>query len=378
MSQAVEVVRDPDALARLVDRFRREPVIGVDTEAASFHRYHDRVYLLQLSSRDHTAVVDPLAMGGLPGLAELLTDENVELVFHDADYDLRLLRHEYGIRARRLFDTRVAAQLVNEPGIGLASLLLRRFGIEVNKRFQRADWSLRPLSAEMIAYAATDTRHLLALHASLRDDLGRMGRLAWLEEECAILTEVEWGPPEPAETAFLRLKGARALDRRGLAVLREVFVWRDQLAARLDRALFRVLANEALLALAASRPRTLANLAAVRGIGRDLLTRHGKDILEAIERGLAIPEAALPRMPRGQGRRPDPDFETRLDRLRSARAELAARFDLPPGVLCPSGSLEAIARATPTSLEELRRVEGIRRWQVDAFGAELIAAIAEA
>lgn len=371
-------MEDRETFARLIDTLRHEAVVGIDTEAASFHRYHDRVYLLQLSSRTHTAVVDPLAIGGLDPLPDLLTDETVELVFHDGDYDLRLLHHEYGYRVHHLFDTRIAAQFVNEPGIGLAALLERRFGVQTDKRFQRADWSVRPLSPAMIAYAATDTRYLPALRDSLMTDLDRLGRASWVDEECRLLTQVEWAPAEPPETAFLRMKGARALDRRGLAVLRELFVWRERVAATADRALFRVLGNEALLTLAGQRPRTLEEVTKVRGIGRSLLATHGRELLAAIGRGIEWPADQLPRFERRPRPRPDPLFDARLDKLRTVRTELAGSLHLQPGVLCPNWTLEGIARQHPTSLEELGAVEGVRRWQVGAIGSELLAAVAAA
>lgn len=378
MTESVELVVDSAAFERLLDRFATEPLLGIDTEAASFHRYHDRIYLLQLSSASHTAVVDPLALGGLPGLERLLAAPGIELVFHDADYDLRLLYHEYRLRVRRLFDTRIAAQFTNEPGIGLGALLERRFGVRTDKRFQRADWSARPLSPAMVAYAATDTRYLPALRDSLRSDLIRLGRLAWVEEECELLIGVEWATPEPAETAFLRLKGARALDRRGLAVLRELVVWRDSLAARLDRALFRIVPNEALLTLAAEPPRSLPALAAIRGVGRDLASRYGAEILAAIDRGLAVPDRELPRFEHRPRPRPDPAYEARRDALRDVRAALAPRLGLPPGVLIPNTTLDAIASRAPRSEEELRQVPGVRRWQVGVLGYDLLAALRQA
>lgn len=378
MTESAELVVDPAAFGRLLDRFASEPLLGIDTEAASFHRYHDRIYLLQLSSASHTAVVDPLALGGLPGLERLLAAPGLELVFHDADYDLRLLYHEYRLRVRRLFDTRIAAQFINEPGIGLGTLLERRFGVRTDKRFQRADWSARPLSPAMVAYAATDTRYLPALRDSLRSDLIRLGRLAWVEEECELLIGVEWAPPEPAETAFLRLKGARALDRRGLAVLRELVVWRDSLAARLDRALFRIVPNEALLTLAAEHPGSLAALAAIRGVGRDLAARYGAEILAAIDRGLAVPDRELPRFERRPRPRPDPAYEARREALRDARAALAPRLGLPPGVLIPNATLDAIASRVPRSAEELSQIPGVRRWQVGVLGYHLLAALRQA
>src|SRR4051795_6787258 len=228
-------------LDHLFSRLRAEPLLAVDTEAASFHRHKDRVYLLQISSRNETAVVDPLAVHSLAPLGAVLGDPNVEVVFHDADYDLRLLRQEYGLSATNLFDTRIAAQLLNEPGVGLAALLEKYLGVRLDKRYQRADWSARPLSREMLEYAAADTLHLLALRDILQSQLRERGRREWAEEEFALLSAARRMPAEPDEPGFLRLKGAKALNGRGLAVLRELFQWREAEARRTDKAAFRIM-----------------------------------------------------------------------------------------------------------------------------------------
>jgi ribonuclease D len=332
------------------------------------------VYLLQISSRRRTAVVDPLAMSDLSALGSVLADPAIEIVFHDADYDLRLLEQQYGFRATRLFDTRVAAQLLNEPGIGLAALLEKYFGVKLDKRFQRADWSARPLSHEMVAYAAADTRHLPALRDVLRDQLVSRGRLAWAQEEFALLAQVRWRT-DGDEPGFLRIKGARALRSRPLAVLREVFQWREDQAARADRAPFRILNNEPMIEIAKAQPRDVAGLRAIRGVGADLAERRGRELLAAVQRGLELPESELPRVERGVRRPPDPAYEARLERLKVRRNELATTYDLAPGVLCPNGTLEAIARAEPPSLDALRNIPEIRRWQVEEFGASLLDAL---
>lgn len=365
-------IADPAGLAAVLARFRTEPLVAIDTEAASFHRYRDRVYFLQMSTRTETALVDPLAVPGLPGLDGLLADPAIELVFHDADYDLRLLHHEFGFRAARLFDTRVAAQFLNEPQFGLAALLEKHFGVRVDKRYQRADWSARPLSPAMLEYAATDTRHLPALRDLLRERLARADRLTWVEEECALVTTVEWPPAEPPEVGYLRLKGARALAPRGLAVLRELFTWRERTSAALDRAPFRVLGNESLLLLAERPPADLEALGRVRGVGRDALRRSGADLLDAIQRALALPESELPRRERPPRYPRDPAVETRLERLKVARAAAARRLDLPPGLVAPNWLLERIARAAPATPGALAAVEGIRRWQVATIGEDLL------
>jgi ribonuclease D len=372
---ALRLITDPAEFGDLLQSLTREPLVAVDTEAASFHRHRDRVYLLQLSTRAGTHLVDPLAVIGLPGFGELLADPAIELVFHDADYDLRLLGFEFGFRAARLFDTRVAAQFLNEPGIGLAALLEKYIGVRPDKRFQRADWSARPLAPAMLEYAAMDTRHLPVLRDILRERLAELGRLEWAEEECALLTAVRWPEAEPADVAALSVKGARALSPRALAVFRELYVWRARTAEGLDRAAFRILGNETLFALAERPPADTQGLGATRGVGREAAERRGPEILAAIRRGLAIPEEELPRFIRGPRHRPDPAFEARLERLKAVRAVLVSRLSLAPGVLAPNWLLEAISREAPASLEDLGRATGIRQWQLRAFGTELLKAV---
>lgn len=351
------------------------PLLALDTEAASFHKFRDRVYLIQLSTRTDTAVIDPLPVTELGPLGALLADPAVEVVFHDADYDLRLLHRDYGFRATNIFDTRIAAQLLNEPGVGLAALLQKYLGVRLDKRFQRADWSRRPLSADMLAYAAMDTSYLPALRDLLRERLREAGRLSWAEEEFHRLETLRWIPPDEGE-AFWRVKGAKQLRGQETAVLREVYRWREEVARRQDRAAFRVLGNDALLALAREQPQTTKALSAIKGIGAETVARRGKALLEAVRAGIATPEAEVPRLARGRRPAPDPAFQERMDRLKLARNALAGKLELAPGVLCPNGTLEAIARAEPHTPEELAAIPEIRQWQVAAVGPDLLQALA--
>jgi ribonuclease D len=370
--QLIQTAADLEALA---DRLRREPLLAVDTEAASFHRYLDRVYLLQVSSRHETAVVDPLATGGLEPIGALLANPDVEIVFHDADYDLRLLYREYGFTARNLFDTRVAAQLLNEPGIGLAALLEKHLGVRLDKRFQRADWSARPLSPPMLEYAASDTYYLPQLRDLMRGSLAERGRLPWAEEEFRLVEAIPGSSGEPPEPGWLRLKGAKALRGRELAILREVWEWREATARRADRATFRILNNEPMLAMAKQPPADMTQLKAIPGVSSEQAERRGREMLAAVKRGVELPESELPRVPRQPRRPPDLAYEARLERLKAARNLLAVKYDLPPGVVCPNGTLEAIARVDPKTPEELAAVDELRRWQLREFGNELLLAV---
>lgn len=371
-----ELIESQAAFERLMDDVAAEPLVALDTEAASFHRYHDRVYLIQLSTAHRTAVIDPLTVDDLGRMGKLLADRRVEKIFHDADYDLRLLHHEHDFQAHQLFDTRISAQLLGEPGIGLAALLERYLDVRPDKRFQRADWSARPLTPEMLEYAAGDTMHLYELRSILREKLVAADRLWWAEEEFALLESSRWdrGVVDPRES-FIGLKGARVLERRGLAILRELYAWREATAARLDRASFRLVGNEVLLHLAQHPVRDRDQLGKVRGVGRELVGRWGDEVLAAIERGLAVPEEELPKFPRGPRRAaPDPAIDERLQRLKTRRNQLAEQYGLQPGVLCPNAILEAIARDQPQDVEAMRGIPGLREWQRKEIGAALLAA----
>lgn len=357
--------------------------LAIDTEAASFHRFTDRVYLLQLTARvdagrpearELSAVVDPLSAGPLPALGRLVEDPAVETVFHDADYDLRLLRQDYGWQVRGLFDTRVAAQLLGERAFGLAALLDREFGVKLDKRHQRADWSMRPLTPDMLDYAAQDTIWLLPLRDRFKARLEQRGRLAWAEEEFRRLEGVQWGAGDDPD-AYLRTKGARDLTRRELALLRELVAWRDGVARALDRATFRVAANDVLLDVARQAPTTREALGAIRGVPRGSLDGRAGEMLDAVARGLAVPEGELPRFPRAARWDRDPDFDDRVSRLRTARDQVAAELDLDPGVLAARDRLEAVARRNPRTPDELAEVGELRRWQAAVLGEALIAAL---
>ena len=206
----IKLITTPADLRALAGRLASQPRIALDTEAASFHRYVDRVYLVQLSSEGETALVDPLGVPDLEPLGRLLADPAIEIVIHDADYDLRILNRDYGFRARKLFDTRLAAQFTGEPAVGLASLLEKHFGVKVDKKLQRADWSRRPLTQAMIAYAADDTRYLPQLRDKLEGRLRELHRLAWAQEEFRHLEEIRWTqtPPDRADSD-LRDQSAR-------------------------------------------------------------------------------------------------------------------------------------------------------------------------
>ncbi|MBA3656998.1 MAG: HRDC domain-containing protein [Gemmatimonadaceae bacterium] len=374
---ALVYIDSNDSADRFLSEIADAREIAVDTEGASFHRFVDRIYLIQLSTRTTSAIIDPLAVTGLDKLGRLLEDPAVEVAFHDADYDLRLLHQDYGWHPTNIFDTRIASQLIGLKSFGLAALLDQYFSVKLDKQHQRADWSMRPLTEGMLAYAAQDTALLLALKDKLQDELGKLGRLEWAREEFSRLEGTRWQQDDEVEQ-FFKVKGARDLSRRELALLRELVIWRDEVAKEMDRATFRVVGNEVLLSIARTQPQSPSDLGAIKGMPRGILDRRGQDVLAAVRRGMSVPEDQLPKFPRAQRWDKDAGLDSRVALLKNARDAAATRLSLDPGVLCSRERLEAIARKNPASTGEMLEVPGVRKWHAAEMGESFLGALRSA
>jgi len=367
-----EYIESPEQLRALVDRLRGEPLLGADTEAAGYHRFFDRLSLVQLSTRGANYLIDPFGAGDLQPLAALFQDPAVEKIFHDADYDVRILDRDAGLRISGLFDTQIAAAFLGEKQLGLGNIVEKYLGLKLPKEYQRADWAERPLTEGMKEYAATDTAHLPALRDRLRAELEVRGRLHWAQEEFLRREQTRWTEGDDAREAYMKIKGARDLTPRGLAILRELYAWREGVARERDQATFRVLGNQALLEMSASPPGGVRDLPSVNGVSEGMAQRRGREIVEAVRCGLAVPEGELPRWPRSPRFERDLELEARVEALRDARTRVAERLGLDPGFLIPRAALEEIGRARPATLEALEQVPGVRRWQVEAVGEQLL------
>jgi ribonuclease D len=352
------------------------PEIALDTEGDSLHHYPERLALLQLGLPDGTVwLVDPLVLADLAPLAPVFADQARTLVLHAGDNDLVHLKRRYGLTFASVFDSAIAGRFLGLRALGLDVLLETYLGVTLPQSRQKDDWSRRPLSPAQLAYAAADVLHLFALKAALVDELGRTGRLAWVEEECAALA-AQPAPERPVDPVpWLGVKGARELPPRALAVLRELWTLREELARTADRPPFKILNEDTLLRIAQAAPPDTATLGALAGMSPRVLGRWGGAILDAVESARALPESELPVLPRP--RRPTISGATsrRIEKLRRWRAGATERIGLEAGVVLPNRLITAIAEAAPRTLGELSRVDGVRRWRVETLGAELLAAM---
>ena len=319
-------------------------------------------------------LVDPLALADLASLGAVTADERVCVILHAGSNDLVHLKRRHGFRFARIFDTSIAARFLGGANLGLDTVLTTYLGVELPPSRQRDDWSVRPLSEAQERYAMADVLHLIALAARLREELTARGRLSWVEEECEALATQP--APERVEDpdAYARLKGARELPPRGLGALRELHELRERLALAADRPPFKILGDATLVALAQQLPGDRPALAAVPGCSSRVIERWGSDILAAIARAPDQAPAISALAPRG--RRPSAAARHRVEVLRRWRAGVAERTGLEPGLVLPNRLIGAIAEAVPRDLAALALVEGMRQWRVDAFGVEVLAALA--
>lgn len=351
--------------------------LAVDCEAAGYHRYSDRLCLVQLTTRTGTFVLDPLAVDLTPHLKPHLEDPGRRVLMHGGSYDLRLLRRDLDIEVARLADTQVAASFLGESATGLQTLLGKHLGVRLEKRFQKADWARRPLSREMIDYAAQDTCHLHRLAGVLEDALRDMGRLRWAEEECSRLVAAAATEPVTPPDPVTRLKGARRLDARTVTALREAIAWRDRIARSLDRAPFRVASDAALLAAVAARPVSVSELADVKGFPPRMAARNGRSLLDALGRVRRMSHRDLrpyPVVRRGRGR-PTPEEEAVLDRITAVRNKVAGELGLDRGRVMANQLLREVVAVRPATLTELEAMPEVRRWQVEILGRKLLGAL---
>jgi ribonuclease D len=350
--------------------------IALDCEAAGFHRYSDQLCLIQLSTTAGTALIDTLAFDAAGVLREILENPATEVILHGSDYDLRLLDRDLRIHVRGLIDTQISAALLGEPGIGLAPLVEKYLGVTLSKKYQRADWAERPLPQEMLSYAASDTQHLHALADALLEKLEAAGRMPWAKEEFGLLEETRWATEEVDPVT--RVKGARELTPRQLAALREALSWRDELARARDRAPFRVVGDQVLLAIVAEPPKSASHLKELKGFSPSLARQAGQRLLDRIRQVESLPEDGFAPYPRptqpGPGR-PTPDEDALLNRLKGERNRHAEALEIERGTLFPNSVLLEVVRREPSNVEDLAEIPGVKRWQIEEAGEALLRAL---
>jgi ribonuclease D len=344
----VSVISEQSALLRASRTVLESPWVALDTEADSLHAYPEKICLIQISVPDDTFLIDSLAGLDLQPLLEALLKH--DLLMHGADYDLRLLHRTYQFSPGSVFDTMRAARLLGYTEVSLAALVQRFLEVTLPKGSQKANWAQRPLSPAMANYARNDTYYLKPIADRLRHELTATGRLAWHAETCASMVRSSLRPRIIDPETIWRIKGSGELGRPGLSVLRELWHWREQEAINANMPPFFVLSHESMV--------TLANTAAEGGAWTARIparySQHRRERLSAaVERGLQVPAAEMPRrLPRGTRPR-QPTNRGRWQRLRDVRDDQARSLGIDPSLIASKATLDALASDDPTGPDDL-------------------------
>ena len=389
MTQAYTLVERDIDLDTLTQHLGSQQAIAVDIEADSFHHYYPKTCLIQLATSLATFVVDPLALETMEPLKPILESAHIKKVFHGADYDLRSLYRDYAIRPQNIFDTMIASRFLGEKDLGLAAILKNRYGVILDKKYQKANWAKRPLPEAMLLYAAYDTAYLIHLWQTLKASLVDMGRHDWVEEECQLLIEECTGTDAETTSAkqrnkrkprgleikkplFRRFKGAGTMSPRDLAVLEGILVYREKIAMQRDRPPFKIFSNAVIKKLVQVKPTDKEALLAIPGIPVSFVTRYSRGILKVIQKTVALPKKRLPLYPKTRRPPSNPGKQSRLKKLKSWRTKKAKELDLDPGLVCNNSLLENLAQANPQSYGRLGEITDMRIWQKKVLGKDIV------
>ncbi len=334
-------VRDDAELRTLIDSIRGTDVLAVDTEFMREKTYFARLCLIQIGTDEVAAAIDPFAVKDLSPLFELLRDDRCTKVFHAGSQDLEIFYKLMGEVPAPVFDTQIAATLAGLPTqVGYQQLIRSLVGVELDKAHTFTDWARRPLSAEQIEYALDDVRYLTLAYRTLLETLRRGDRVGWLADDFNHMADPATYEVVPEEQ-FRRVKRASALDRRSLAVLREVAAWREREAQERDLPRRWLVSDESILELARRAPRDRAALSEVRGLNEQVVRRSGEAVLDAVKRGLEVPEDQLPKI--AKRKRVHGDVDELAD-LMSALVRLRAKeHDVATTLLATRDDLERFA-----------------------------------
>ena len=365
------LIETPGDLENLGVRLNQETSVALDLESDSLYHYREKICLIQIAAGTECFLVDPLKISDLSPLALCLNNPEIIKILHGADYDIRSLYRDYQFQIQNLFDTESAARFLGLKETGLGALLGARFQIQLDKRFQKTDWSKRPLTDPMLAYAAADVAYLIPLAQSLLTDLEALGRLPWVLEEGDRLCRVRFNPPYQGPL-FLQFKGGRHLDSRSLGLLENLLQFRKAQAEKRDRPLFKILGADVLKTLALEKPQTLDQLKGIKGLSAKLIDRLGEGLIECLKQGLAIPETDLPRFPPSIRPQVSPEVAARVKALKGWREKKARELNLDPGVLISNALIDQIGEKNPTGPEDLDLIPELRLWQRQAFGPEIL------
>ena len=363
------LITKPHRLQDLSSRLFQEPAVAVDTESNSLFAYRERVCLIQFSIPGFDYLVDPLALDNISSLGDVFANENIQKIFHAAEYDVLTLRRDFGFEFNNLFDTMLAGRILGREKVGLGNMLETEFNVKVQKKFQKADWGKRPMSPGMLNYARLDTHYLIRLREILSQELTRVDLLPLAEEDFARLCHMKGNGPTPQPTDIWRMNGAKDLTPQQATTLKLLAIYRQTKAEKINKPLFKVIGDKTLVEIAAVEPRSNHELRDIHGMSEFQIRRHSKAILAAVRQG-AVGEPTH----RPKKIRQDNAFAHRLEALRNWRKETARKMGVESDVVLPRDLMFELAKNGKSNFSEIMECVP---WRLKKFGIKIESVLAD-
>lgn len=359
-------VDQPESLKNMIADLSKHSRIAVDTESNSLHAYREQVCLMQFSTAEKDYILDPFVFDDLSALGTLFINPGIEKIFHAAEYDLICLKRDFEFVFANIFDTMYAARVLGYQFVGLDNMLAEKLAIKVDKKYQKADWAARPLTAAQINYARFDTHYLFQLRDLLEQELDEKGRLQVAREDFARACSVDLPTQRENGSSWRRFSARKDVSTRELTVLSELCVIRDQLAERMDRPPFKVIDDDTLLLIARNLPEKDVDLAGI-GLSPRQIRLWGEEVLEAVRRG-----AEAPLVKREQAKRPNDAILRRLEKLKNWRKLLAKETGVESDIILPKSYLSLLAEHPPKNIVELETLLGDSPSRFQNYGRQLL------
>lgn len=358
-------VDKPHTYNRMIADLVTQNRVAVDTESNSLHAYREQVCLIQFSTRKLDYVVDPLALDDLSSLGPIFSNPAIEKIFHAAEYDLICLRRDFHFEFASLFDTMHAARVLGYPFVGLDNLLAEKFQFEMDKRHQKADWAVRPLSPAQLDYARLDTHFLFDLRNVLEAELKEKDRLEIAQEDFVRACNVDLPVEKVNGASWKRFSMRKDISPRELTVLSELCISRDRIAERMNRPVFKVISDALLLDIARNLPEKDVDLAGL-GLSPKQVRLWGNEILEAVKRG-----TVAPLVEREPARRPNDAMLKRLQKLKNWRKKVAEELKVESDIVLPKSYLNRLAEYPLKSLKDLETIMSGSPTRLKKYGEQI-------
>ncbi len=356
-------VDTPSKLESMVADLENQPAIGIDTESDSLYVYFEKVCLIQISTPEYDYLVDPLSIDNLKPLNNIFRSNNIEKIFHAAEYDILCLKRDFSFEINNIFDTMIASRILGKKLIGLSNLLAEYFNIEVNKKYQRANWGKRPLNEEMLNYARIDSHYLIELSKIISSELSRNKLTELAEEDFHRLCKIQpQSSTHNGDQCWRYLKG-NGLSPKQVTVFVELFNFREALAMSNNIPPFKIISTDTLNELAFACPQSQRELKDVPGMSPKLLARYGAEILKTIKVGMNKESVQRPHK-----QRPNEDFVNRYESLKKWRKITANSAKIESDVVLPKEFIEVLAQKNPKSLGEIQQILADIPYRYEKYG----------